>query len=53
MMALKLRERAVRIVMAETGIDEETATAALEASNWIVKTAIRQVKPQINAEKDG
>jgi N-acetylmuramic acid 6-phosphate etherase len=40
---VKLRERAVRIVMAETGVDEETATAALESSNWIVKNAIQQV----------
>ena len=47
---VKLRERAVRIVMAETGVDEETATAALESSNWIVKTAIQQVRPQINAD---
>ncbi len=34
---VKLRERAVRIVMAETGVDQATAVAALEASNWIVK----------------
>ena len=50
---VKLRERAVRIVMAETGVDEQTATAVLESSNWIVKTAIRQVRPQINADEDG
>jgi N-acetylmuramic acid 6-phosphate etherase len=50
---IKLRERAVRIVMAETGVDEQTATSILESSNWVVKTAIRQVKPQMNAEKDG
>ena len=50
---VKLRERAVRIVMAETGVDQQTATAVLESSNWIVKTAIRQVGPQINADEDG
>lgn len=51
---IKLRERAVRIVMAETGVDEKTATAALEASNWIVKSAIRQVnKPQIHTDEHG
>jgi N-acetylmuramic acid 6-phosphate etherase len=48
---VKLRERAVRIVMAETGVDQQTATSALESSNWIVKSAIRQVnEPQINAD---
>jgi N-acetylmuramic acid 6-phosphate etherase len=48
---VKLRERAVRIVMAEAGVDEQTATSALEASNWIVKSAVAQVKkPQINAD---
>lgn len=37
----KLRERAVRIVMAETGVDEQAATKALETSNWNVPDAIR------------
>ena len=37
----KLRERAVRIVMAETGLDETAATMALEASGWDVREAIR------------
>ncbi|HEU4766364.1 MAG TPA: N-acetylmuramic acid 6-phosphate etherase [Pyrinomonadaceae bacterium] len=37
----KLRERAVRIVMAETGVDQETALKALETSGWSVPTAIR------------
>jgi N-acetylmuramic acid 6-phosphate etherase len=51
---VKLRERAVRIVMAETGVDEQTAMSALEASSWIVRSAVRQVsKPQIHTEKDG
>jgi N-acetylmuramic acid 6-phosphate etherase len=40
---VKLRERAVRIVMAETGVDEQTATAALEASKWIVKSALKDL----------
>lgn len=40
---VKLRERAVRIVMAETGVDEETAVAALEASNWVVQSAIKNL----------
>jgi len=51
---IKLRERAVRIVMAETGVDEQAARSALESSKWIVKTAIREVnKPQINVDEDG
>jgi len=33
----------VRIVMAETGVDEQTATSALEASNWIVKSALKDL----------
>ena len=40
---VKLRERAVRIVMAEAGVDEKTAAAALEASNWIVKSALKDL----------
>jgi len=40
---VKLRERAVRIVMAETGVDEQTATAALESSKWIVKSALKDL----------
>src|ERR1041385_4546071 len=36
----KLRERALRIVVAETGVDQETAAAALEASGWKVDKAI-------------
>ena len=41
---IKLRERALRIVVAETGLDQETAAAALEASGWVVKEAIRRLK---------
>lgn len=37
---IKLRERALRIVMAETGVDHEAAVAALKTSNWIIKDAI-------------
>jgi N-acetylmuramic acid 6-phosphate etherase len=40
---VKLRERAVRIVMAETGVDEETAAAALEASKWVVQGALKNL----------
>jgi len=40
---VKLRERAVRIVMAEAGVDEQTAVSALEASNWIVKSALKDL----------
>ena len=50
----KLRERALRIVMTETGVDQQTATSALESSNWIIKSAMRQVsEPQIHADEDG
>ncbi len=37
----KLRERAVRIVMAETGLDQAAATAALESSAWNVRQTIQ------------
>jgi N-acetylmuramic acid 6-phosphate etherase len=40
---VKLRERAVRIVMAETGVDEQMAMAALEASKWNVKSALKDL----------
>ena len=40
---VKLRERAVRIVMAETGVDEETAVSALEASKWVVQGALKEL----------
>jgi len=39
---IKLRDRAVRIVMAETGMGREEALAALEAVNWIVPEALRR-----------
>jgi N-acetylmuramic acid 6-phosphate etherase len=51
---VKLRERAVRIVMAESGVDEQAARSALESSKWNVQAAVSQVnKPQINADEDG
>jgi N-acetylmuramic acid 6-phosphate etherase len=37
----KLRDRAVRIVMAETGMDQPAAKRALEASGWVVREAIK------------
>lgn len=40
---IKLRERAVRIVMAETGVDEETAASVLEASKWNVQGALKEL----------
>ena len=39
---IKLRERAVRIVMAETGGGPEEAQTALEATNWNVQEALRR-----------
>lgn len=41
---VKLRDRALRIVIAETGVDQETASAALQASNWIIKEALNRLK---------
>src|ERR1700752_1567812 len=40
----KLRDRAVRIVMAETGRDHEAAAAALEATAWKVPDAVQRLK---------
>lgn len=40
---VKLRERAARIVMAEAGVDEQTAVSALESSNWIVQSALKDL----------
>lgn len=40
----KLRERAVRIVMAETGLDQTAATMALEASGWDVREAVKRLQ---------
>jgi N-acetylmuramic acid 6-phosphate etherase len=41
---IKLRDRAVRIVMAETGSTKEAATAALQESDWLVERAITRMK---------
>src|ERR1043166_748668 len=41
---IKLRERAVRIVAAETGLDELSATKELERSAWNVKQTIERLK---------
>src|SRR5690242_10337568 len=38
----KLRERAVRIVMAETGVGREEALARLEAANWVVQEVLKR-----------
>jgi N-acetylmuramic acid 6-phosphate etherase len=40
---VKLRERAVRIVMAETGVDQQAATAALESAGWVVQGALKDL----------
>ena len=40
----KLRDRAVRIVMAETGKDYDEAAAALEAAAWKVPDAVQRLK---------
>jgi N-acetylmuramic acid 6-phosphate etherase len=41
---VKLRERAIRIVMAESGVDQAEATAALEASGWKIQDAVERLK---------
>jgi N-acetylmuramic acid 6-phosphate etherase len=38
----KLRDRAVRIVMAETGVDQQRAMQVLEANGWVVTDAIKR-----------
>lgn len=40
---VKLRDRAVRIVMAETGLDHDVAVQVLEKSGWNVRQAINSV----------
>lgn len=40
----KLRDRAVRIVMAETGLDQPAATRELEASGWNVRHTLERLK---------
>ena len=41
---VKLRERAVRIVMAETGVDQQAAAAALQGVDFDVRAAIVAIK---------
>src|SRR5215216_3285305 len=40
---IKLRDRALRIVITETGADPAAAAAALQAANWIVPDAIAKL----------
>jgi N-acetylmuramic acid 6-phosphate etherase len=47
----KLRRRAVRIVRDAAGVDEETATAALDAANGHAKTAIVALLAGVNASE--
>jgi len=42
---VKLRDRAVRIIRELTGVDEPIAKAALEKSGWVVKQALRRLRP--------
>jgi N-acetylmuramic acid 6-phosphate etherase len=46
----KLRRRAVRIVMEATGVDEPTATAALESASNETKTAIVALLANVSPE---
>jgi N-acetylmuramic acid 6-phosphate etherase len=39
----KLRDRAARIVMAETGVDQARAVEALGACGWVVKKAVQSL----------
>jgi N-acetylmuramic acid 6-phosphate etherase len=41
---IKLRDRAVRILVAETGMDYQAAAAALEAAGGNLKVALNQTK---------
>jgi N-acetylmuramic acid 6-phosphate etherase len=40
---IKLRDRAVRIVSAETGLDHDAAKKALDANNWSVSKTIQHL----------
>jgi N-acetylmuramic acid 6-phosphate etherase len=46
----KLRARAVRILMAETGLDETTAAAALDAGSSDIRMALVMTRTGCNAE---
>ena len=41
---VKLRDRAVRIIMAETGLDHDAAAAALASANNNLREAIRGIR---------
>lgn len=45
---IKLRQRATGLVMAECGLDEAQAQAALEAANWDLRVAIVMQKAQVS-----
>lgn len=47
---VKLRARAVRILMAETNLDEHAAVAALEAGNGDIRIALVMTRTGCNAE---
>lgn len=49
---IKLRERAVRIVMGESGVDRVQAAKALEACGWNVREALQRVKSAATGETD-
>jgi len=42
---IKLRERAVRIVMAELGLDEKAALVALEAAGFDLRVVLKRPQP--------
>jgi len=44
---VKLRDRVVRIIRELTGVDEPIAKAALEKSGWVVKQALRRLRPSV------
>ena len=48
----KLRERAVRIVMAESGADQTQAEQALEACGWRVREVVERLKSSAKGERD-
>ncbi len=47
---IKLRQRATGLVMAECGLEEPAAKAALEAANWELRIAIVMVKTSTGRE---
>ena len=48
----KLRDRAVRIVMAEADVDQEQAMRALEDSDWVVSEAIKAFPAKAQRRKE-